>query len=136
MSKLTGGKRLTIEDFSNDDQYIIKKLAFVLNPFMEQVLSAFQKNITINDNLAQELRTMTVEVDADGKITNTAIFKTTLGKITGLSVLRAREKDGTAFPTSAPFVSFVQQADKVTLQHVTGLPAATKFDITLWVITS
>ena len=135
MGKVSGGRRITTEDFGRNDQEMARKLAFVLNPFIEEFVSAFQKRITIADNLAMEIKTITVELDGSGNVTNTASYQSGVGKITGLLVLRALEQNGTSFPTGAPFASFRQENNVVEIQHVTGLPASTKFDLTVLAIT-
>jgi hypothetical protein len=49
--KLTSTKKLVIEDFPSDSRDLVKKLAQVLNPFLDQVNTVLGTNLTIGDNL-------------------------------------------------------------------------------------
>lgn len=136
MSKLSGGKRILTEDFSGDEQHLIRKLSFILNPFMEQVFNAFQKRITIADNLDMEFKDVEVVVDGSGNITNTASFQTNRGKINGLLVVYAAAVNSTATITASPFVTWRQDNNVIEIQHVTGLPVDTRFKLRLLILGS
>jgi len=136
MAKISGGKRILTEDFSGDDQELIRKLSFVLNPFMEQTINAFQKRLTIADNLDMDIKEVEVVVDGSGLVTNTASFQTSRGKISGLLVVYAAPVNSTAAILNAPFVIFRQNNQVVEIQQVTGLPASTKFKLRLLILGS
>ena len=210
MAKLTGGRRILIDDFNSEDRQIAEKLAFVINPFLEQVNNGFQKQITVGDNLNMEFKEIAIEVDSVGQVTTTGSFSTTLGKITGIvpisnRVTSAAEslaissisasnptlvttltshslKAGQAvrigntdsdplldgvfsvnpvtdttfeiqasitvpgttgtiipvseYPTSAPFATFSQESNIVTIQHVTGLNPGITYNLILLIIGS
>lgn len=59
---LSNLKRITKEDFPSADQDLVDKLAYVLNPFLDQIQQAFNKQITTTDNLSRELTTITVNM--------------------------------------------------------------------------
>lgn len=127
--KLSTVKRLRTEDFEQDNYLLISKLSEILNPFFEQIVSGLNKNIDF-DNLNQELLNVTVKVDATGKPTTTTQYKTSLKtRVKGLTCIRAYNDK--SYPTTAPFVSFTQSNDLLTIQHVTGLPSNTEFILTL-----
>jgi hypothetical protein len=120
--------RLQRENFDKDSQDMIESLASSLNPFMEQTRNCLDKRIDFN-NLNQELINFTLSVDASG-IPKTAVqWKSNLlTNVAGCQVISAI---GEVYPTGAPFVTFLQNANIVTVQHVTGLPADVKFKFTV-----
>lgn len=133
--KLNVTKRIVTEDFPKEDQALVGKLAFAMNSFFEQVAGAFNKNITIEDNLNMDIKSVVVTVDASGIPTVAAAFQSVLRtKVRGISVLRARNNvTATVYPTGAPFISFEENGKVVTIQHVTGLQAANSYTLTLLV---
>ena len=130
--KLNDIKRIRTEDFEQEDRDLIGKLAFALNPFLEQISAAFNKNIDF-ENLNQEVLAMTVEVDATGVPKTLTDLKSSLkSRVSGLQVIKAvnLEGDGT-FLTSAPFITFTLVGNLIRVQHVTGLPANKRYNLTM-----
>lgn len=129
--KLNVTKRIIKEDFKKEDQELIDKLAFALNSFFEQVAQGFSKNITIEDNLNMEIKEVVLTVDASGFPTTTAAFQSALRtRVRGLTVLRAiNQTNPGTYPTGAPFVSFEQNNNLLTIQHVTGLQPAESYKL-------
>lgn len=126
--RLNNVKRLAKEDFAPEDQALVEKLSFALNPLLDQLNNAFNKNIDF-DNLNQELLTVDVEVNASGipKIL-TEIKSNLKTKINGLCVIRAINltNDGT-YPSGCPFITFDTNGSIITIKHVTGIPANKKY---------
>lgn len=85
--KLTGGKRLVTEDFKSDDQELVSKLAYVLNPFLEQMTNAMNSSITVSDNLDMDYKDIIVTVDSLGIPVNNVSFQTTKPKVSGILAL-------------------------------------------------
>jgi len=130
--KLNDIKRLTTDDFPRDQAQLISKLAFALNPFLEQIGTMFNKNIDF-DNLNQEVINVTIELDASGVPKTLTDIKSNLRtKVRGLHCIRATnlENDGT-FPSGAPFVSYTVLGDLIRILHVTGIPANKRYTLTL-----
>lgn len=136
-------KRLVREDFSDENQMIIDKIAFSLNPFMEQVVSALTKNINI-DNLAQEIKTFNVTTNSTTGVPNQEIsFTTSLtSSIQGIQCIRAdNQTRPDVYVTTAPFVSFTTNGRQITINNITGLaasaspPTSDEFRIVLLIIT-
>lgn len=120
-------KRIVREDFAEEDQAIIDKLAFSLNPFMEQVVNALTRSIDFQ-NLAQELKIIeNVNVNPTTGIPIRQIqFATTLTKpLQGMTCIRAINRSRTdTYPTGGIFASFFSDGKIVTITHITGLPAS------------
>lgn len=132
MAKLTAGRRITTEDFSTEEQAIARRLAFILNPFMSEVTSAFNGKITI-ENLNMSYKTITVKVDGSGNVTNNAKFQNTLSTF-GVIVCSASPKDGTSFITSAPFVTSRTANNITEIQNVTGLQTDKEYTLNLLIL--
>lgn len=125
MSKIDSVKKIIPEDFESQYREIIKRLAFVLNPFMDQTVSALSKKITIKDNLtsvtydltlAAGVSTVTVAWPYNDK--PTAVFIGNLSKSTG------------AAPSSAFSLSSYQRDKKIDLTFI-GLDASTAHKVTV-----
>lgn len=134
MAKLANLKRILKEDFNKEDQDTIDKLAFVLNPFLEQISNAFNKNINI-DNLSREISIINVQ-NALGVLNTSVQLKTNLNsKIVGITVIRADNlTDPTLYPTQTPFVSWTLNGKIITVLNVTGIQDDNKYQLTLEVI--
>lgn len=133
--KLNNIKRIIKEDFAKDDREFVDKLSFVLNPFLEQIANIFNKNIDF-DNLNQEVITFTVDLDTNGlPKTQTQVKITLKTRIKGLVVINALNltNDGT-FPSGCPFITYSISGDLLTVQHVTGLPANKRYNLSAVVI--
>lgn len=130
--RLNDLKRLVVEDFEQDDRALVQKLAFALNPFLEQISTIFNKNIDF-DNLNRELLTVTVDLDMNGNPKTQTVVKSNLKtRVRGLTCVRAENltNDGT-YPTSAVFVTFSTSGNLITILNVTGIPANKRYSLTL-----
>lgn len=134
MAKVTNIKRLVKEDFEAEDQPLVDKLAFALNPFLEQVSAAFNKGIDA-DNLNWQTGFVEIEVDANGIPKITTQIKIELKvRIKGSWVILAQNLTDNAFPTGTPFVTFTTNNNLLTIQHVAGLPADKRFRLSIILI--
>lgn len=135
--KVSNLKRLVKEDFDKDDQDLVDRLAFALNPFLEQVSNAFSKGID-DENLTQQTVIVDVEVNAQGipksplqiKIDPTAL-KT---RIKGTRVILAQNLTDSTFPTGNPFITFNVTNGLINVQHVAGIPADKKYRLSVILI--
>lgn len=134
MSKISNIKRLIKEDFAQKDQDLIDKLAYVLNPFLDQVTKAFNKGINI-DNLSREFVYATV-VNTAGILAPSVQIKTKLAsKMIGINVIKADNttNPGT-YPTNAIGLSWTVEKDIITLNKVTGIQDGQKYNLVLELI--
>lgn len=92
MAKISANKRLVKEDFAAEEQDLIDKLAFIINPIIQEIVYAFNKNITITDNLNMEIRTIEVEVDSSGLPKSPTFYKSTLTtKVSGVIIIKCEK---------------------------------------------
>ncbi len=61
MAKLPTVKRVTEEEFPADVKKWLGKLLGPLNQFMEQVTGALNRNLTVNDNMSGEIKSITLD---------------------------------------------------------------------------
>lgn len=126
-------RRLVKEDFPQKDKDLVGKIGYVINPAMEQLSQALRNNLTWADNMAAQINTIAVTVDASGNPTTPLSFVSSLSSpVQHIIVTRAvNTSNSNSYPTGAPFVSFIQQGTNVVIQNVTGLPANTTFNLTM-----
>jgi hypothetical protein len=134
MARLSNLKRIIKEDFPDEYQELIDKLAYSLNPFLEQISEAFNKNIN-NDNLAREFVTITVE-NSTGNLKIPVQVKTSLrSRVVGLNVIRVENlTNSSIYPTNNPFVAWTINNNILTVQKVTGIQDNNKYRLTLEII--
>lgn len=128
--KINNLKRIIKEDFPAEAQATIEKLAFALNPYLEQVSNAFSKNIDF-DNLNQEVTQFDVTVDSIGKpLLATELSFSLKTRPQGIIVIRVDNISGTAaYPTATPFITYDFNNSNVRILNVAGLPANKKFTL-------
>lgn len=131
--KLTGYKRIIKEGVPKEYHVLIDAIAPSINDFADQVINAFNKNITVEDNLNMEIKTLEVVVDGGGIPTMSTAFKSNLAdRVRGIVVIRAENlTNSTVYPTAAPFITYSENNSVITINHIAGLPASDKFKLRL-----
>lgn len=132
MGKAPDLKRIVKEDFPSEYQVLIEKLAFPLNSHMEQVRNLFAKGIDF-DNLTRELITLTFQTNSSGQPINTLTFKSNLkNRVRGINVISANITSSTlTYVTQAPFISFTQNSNIITVLNISGLQPETTYEFLL-----
>lgn len=99
---------------------------------MEQVRNLFNKGIDF-DNLTRELITLNVQTNAQGRPINTITFKSNLrNRVRGINVISANiTSNNTLYPNQAPFISFSQNVNIVTILNISGLSPETTYELLL-----
>lgn len=134
MAKITNIKRINKEDFNSEDQELVGRMAFALNPFLEQIVAAFNKGIDF-DNLNQDFIVLETEVDASGKPKLNYEIKTTIKtRLKAVYCVGANNLTDSTFPTSAPFITYTTNNNIITILNITGLPANKRFRLSIILI--
>lgn len=134
MAKVVNLKRIVVEDYAKEDQDTVTKLAFSLNPLVDELSNAFNKNIDF-DNLNQQYSTFTVTVDGTGKPTSQLQIKYELKtRMKGIHVISAQNLTDTTYPTAAPFISWSFASNLITVNNIAGLPANKQFQLSVVII--
>lgn len=132
MGRIPDLKRLTVEDFKAEDREMVKKIAFVINSFHEQVRNLFNGNID-ETNLAEQFVDISFTTDDNGQPINALQFRSTLNdrvKAIFVGNIQVTSSNST-FPTQSPLFSFSQNGELVTIENITGLLPATRYSVTL-----
>ena len=122
--------------FPNEVQEGMQGLAGTLNAFIRDTVDCLEKGLDFK-NINQDLVTIRVRVDASGVPIQGGSFKNTLKskQVEGIQVIRAINVQSSAiYPTSHPFISYIENDKVVTIRNVTGLQANNSYDLTLLVI--
>jgi hypothetical protein len=133
MSRRLDIKKIQKEDFEADMQDTIEKLAFPINSFMEQTRNALDGNIDFN-NLNEEIITLDISVNASGiPIVITKYVSNIRTRVIGHNVISVVSVNNpqTVFATNQPFINYTQNANLVTINNITGLPANERFRLTV-----
>lgn len=135
MAKVDNIKTFQKEDFDPEYKQLIDKLSFSINPFMEQIVSAFNKNIDIT-NLTDLIIDVTVSVDIDGIPTMPTSFKISdttrvIRKVLGMAVINHENLTDDDGVLSQPYITFSVNKDLATIKSITGLPVDKRFKLTV-----
>lgn len=126
-------KRLVQEDFPQQYKQVVGKIANVINPAIENIALALNNNLTFAQNMTATVATIPVTVDSNGLPINPITFSSKLPSPTQhIFVTRALSTTNTTtYVTGAPFVDWIDNSGTITINHVTGLPANSTFNLTM-----
>lgn len=135
MGRIPDIKRIRKEDFDQEYQGLIDRIAFSFNSFADQVINLFNKNINF-ENLNQEIAEVTVVTNSIGGIDNLPKLKSGLSKkVQGIQCIRASNINApNVYPTSQPFISFSLEQNTLSVLNITGLQANSKYTLKLLLI--
>lgn len=128
-------KRLTKQDYKEDDRDLVDRLSVSLNIGIETLYQLANKRISLTDNIAAVVKSFEIRVNAQGTpisgVTNVSVG-TTLTSIVGTTILRAQNTENSSiYPTGSPFISFTQNGNSIDINNVAGLPANNTFLLTI-----
>lgn len=139
MAKLPNQKRFLTEDFPSQKNWI-GALLQSLNQFMESVVGALDRSLTVADNMDAQLAQVTVLTNggSPASITETATFKvTTRSRPTQLLVGKVEIVSGAAVTGAVfPTWDYVPATNVIKITGFFGLGASSKYKINLTVLTS
>lgn len=141
MATLENLKRILIEEYPKDSKDTIELLSNTLNPFMQQVLDAFDGNINF-DNINREIVKVKVIVDVNGDIITAGGTSTTSkvklsknSKVAGLNVIKSVNKtDPTHYPTANPFIAQSVSGNLMSINKIKGLQSSEQYELTIEII--
>ena len=131
MARINNYKRISLDGFSGENAQLIRCLGDILNPFMREVTDVINGNIDF-DNLSQNVITLEVTVDSNGKpVSNQINSGVTNPK--GFQVIRAINNTNPAVTvTGQPFIVFSPQGNEiVSVSKITNLQANNKYLLTI-----
>lgn len=133
--KLPNFRRIVLEDFSEDEQELVNKLAAVLNIDIETLYIGLSNRLTFVENFDCTVKTFQVEVNANGvpkrnTVAQLNVINNTTPKASGSQVIKADNLSNGSFPTGGPFLTFTQNREFVTITHVAGIQPNTTYELT------
>lgn len=131
--KIRKATKLNKEDFGKDEQTLIEKLGNHLNIFNEDVFKAFDKKISIVDNLNQEILKFRVTTDGASNLTQSVKKKTSISPLSGISVIRSDIVTGSAI-TASPYLVWTVSDSLITITKIFGLAPSSTYDITILIL--
>lgn len=133
MAKLSNPQRVTKENVPEEYRNIVESVGSPYNDFSDQVYYALNGNLTVTDNLNMQYKDIELKVNNDGTPTLTTQYKSTLKTRTkGIQVIRVQNlTNPSTYPIGAPFVTFTENNQVITILHVTGLSTSNNYVITL-----
>lgn len=110
------------EDFK--DQSWIGRLLSPLNTFISEVYSAFQNNLSIKDNLYQEIKALTFVNESSNF---PLIFRTKFNKYPeGLTVIFCQDSNG-SYPSVQPLIQWSYSDGQISIASISGLTTSSKY---------
>lgn len=133
MAKIGNFKRLSSEAVESKYRDLIQIIAGSTNDFADEVTIALNNNLTVDDNLNMQYKELEFSVASTGRPTVATQFKSTLkSRVRGLQVIKVENlTNSNIFPTGAPFITFTENNQVVTVVHITGLAVGYKYKVTL-----
>lgn len=131
--KLPSFRRILKTDYAEEYRGLIETLSFSINNGIEVIYQAFNKAISLKENVACTVKDIDVIVDSTGvPKTKLSFSLDTSNRILGITVLNAlNTKTPTILPTSGVFVSFTQENKNIIVNNIKGLPADQPFTLTI-----
>lgn len=132
MGRVPDLKRITAEDFPQEDQALVRKLGFVINSFHEQVRNILNRQVDF-DNLSQEVKILSFVTNASGQPLNQLSFRSNLNnRIQGILPVRVIiTSDNTQAASESPVITWSQSGNIVTITNIGGLAAETGYELSL-----
>lgn len=128
--QLSNVRRIVVEDFDKENREVVGKLAEIINPFMEEVVTLSQGNIGI-DNLTRTIVKADFAVNAAGVPIGVSQINTGLKSYQGNNIINVQSLSGGDNVISTPYLDCTYQGNGlVKINKITGLPTGKKLRIT------
>ncbi len=137
MAKLPSIKRFVAEDFPSEKAWI-SNFFQGLNQFLESVVRALDKSLTIADNIDAQLAQVSVSSNGSSALTDSSVFKvTTKSRPSNVLVGKVEVVSGSAITGAVqPTWEYVPASNSIKITSFTGLAVNSKYKINLTIFTS
>ena len=112
--------KIKSNDFSAEHRQLTDTLGGMLNPFFDKIVSGFNKNLTIDENLPFEIKTLDMKVDSSGIPLVNGIIQTNLNNFKGFICINITVADNN-YPTSCPFIISEVSGSQISIRKIIGL---------------
>lgn len=126
-------KRIFKTDYPTEQQSLVEKLSLTINNGFEVIYNAMSRNVSLSDNIACTVKTLTTKVNSSGVPTSALSFTLdTVGQIKGVMAMNpVNLTNSSIYPTSGVTISHTQNNTIITIDHITGLTAGDNWQITI-----
>lgn len=125
MAKIQSSKKIVVEDFPAEARTLLTKLAYIMNPFIDQVVTALSKKLTLADNFKGKTYDLIL---AEG-VSSIAVAWEYNEKPTSVTIGNLTKRNGNA-PSDVFSMSSYHSDRKITLTFQ-GLDPAFSHDVTV-----
>lgn len=124
-------RKLFKADFKPEFQELIETMIPTVNNGIEVLYELGNGKISIKDNLAGVVRDIDLSVNAQGIPVSLSTFTLNSGdRILGATVIKTENlTNSSIYPTSAPFITYSQLENRITINHITGLVSGNNYRI-------
>jgi hypothetical protein len=132
MAKLKSFRRIITTDYDQKYSDLVEKMGSVINDSVTDILFTLNGRLDIRSNFYCTYKEIEVTVDATGTPTSRTVFTLTNPgvQVIGLSLLYAANQDNpSVYPTTAPFISWVQVDNGILINNITGLQANNRYKL-------
>jgi hypothetical protein len=125
MAKLPGFRRVYHTDYPKEFQGLVEKMSVSINNGFEVLYDALNNKVDLANNVACLVKEVDVQVNSGGLPLSTTTFNISSTRtVSGLEVIKVTNlTNSSVYPTGAPFCSFTQDNNIITVNHVTGIQA-------------
>lgn len=124
--------RIKTNDFPEEQKQLADTLGGILNPFVDNIVIAFNKNFTVDDNLPFEFKTVDIQVDGTGTPIKNGNLVTGLKNFKGYICINVLDINSTGiYPTATPFLSTEVVGFNVSIRNIAGLPSGNTYRLIL-----
>lgn len=138
MAVLPATKRITRADLGEDVPEWVDNLLSPLNSFIEQIYTAFNKNISIPENVASQLVQLDINTTAtySGGNFPSTVFKRTLSKKANLVIIgQVKDLSNNEFVfTAGGYPSWEDNNGTISIYYIPGLSNSKKYRVNLLVL--
>lgn len=134
MPKLKSYRRIITSDFDEKDKKLVENLGLNVNDAFQDLFFAVNGRLDLRTNIACSVKDIDVTVDSAGAPVARTVFTVNNPgvPIIGITVIYAINQNNSAiYPTSAPWVSYVQIDGGILITNITGLQAGQRYSIRL-----
>ncbi len=124
-------RKLFKADFKPEFQELIETMLPTVNNGVEVLYEALNGKLSIRDNLAGVVRDVDLSVNSSGIPTSLTTFTlNSSNRIDGITVIKTENlTNSSVYLTSAPFITYSQIDNRITINHITGLVASNNYRI-------
>ena len=124
-------RKLFKGDYKEEFQELIETMIPTVNNGVEVLYDALNGKISIRDNIQCVVKDINLSVNSSGiPVSLTTFTLNSIARIDGCEVIKVENlTNSSTYPTGAPFITYNQTDNRITINHITGLIAGNNYRI-------